>query len=75
MSNSERDPLLEALENEASEAETITPADPEREKALEDYKKRLKDHREWDAKLRDLRFGLKTLDKDFEKTEDASISA
>lgn len=73
MSSSERDPLLEALENESGEPEAATPADPEREKALEGFKKRLKDHREWDAKLRDLRMGIKDLDKEFEKTEDVSV--
>lgn len=71
--STERDPLLEALENESGEPEALaTPVDAEREKALEDYKKRLKDHREWDAKLRDLRLGLKDLDKEYEKTEDVS---
>lgn len=75
MSNSERDPLLEALEGESGESEALAaaaPVDLEREKALEDFKKRLKDHREWDAKLRDLRLGIKGLDKDYEKTEDVS---
>lgn len=70
MSNEERDPLLEALENESGATESAAPVDQEREKALDDYKRRLKDHREWDAKLRDLRLNIKDLDKDFEKTED-----
>lgn len=73
MSSSERDPLLEALENESGEAEVAAPVDPEREKALDDFKKRLKDHREWDAKLRDLRLGIKALDKEYEKTEDVGL--
>lgn len=68
MSTEERDPLLEALENEG-DAE-IAPVDAEREKALEDFKKRLKESREWEAKLRDLRMGIKDLDKEYEKTED-----
>lgn len=71
----ERDPLLDALEADADASVAPQPAaaiDPERQKALDRFKKRLKDHREWDAKLRDLRAGLKGLDKDFEKTEDVS---
>ncbi|KAF5099909.1 hypothetical protein D0Z03_000912 [Geotrichum reessii] len=70
MSISERDPLLDALNAESSSGVPEPPVDREREKALEDFKKKLKDHREWESKLRDLRLGLKDLDKEFEKTED-----
>ena len=70
MSTSERDPLLDALNAESSSGAPEPPVDREREKALEDFKKKLKDHREWESKLRDLRLGLKDLDKEFEKTED-----
>lgn len=73
MSNSERDPLLEALEAESGEIEVFTPLDPQRDKSLEDYKKRLKEHREWDAKLRDLRLSIRELDKDYDKTEEVSV--
>lgn len=74
------DPLLEALRNEEHpESEPLISAptessesaeDRERTKALEDFKKKLKDHREWDAKLKELRLSIKGLDKQFEKTED-----
>lgn len=73
MSNPERDPLLEALENESGGTEIPTPVDTERDKALDEFKRRLKDHREWEAKLRDLRMGIKDLDKEYEKTEDVRI--
>ncbi|KAI5792966.1 P-loop containing nucleoside triphosphate hydrolase protein [Pyronema domesticum] len=44
--------------------------DPEREQALNDYKQKLKEHREWDAKLKGLRMEIKSLNTDYEKTED-----
>lgn len=69
----ERDPLLAALEDDSGEAENATPVDPEREKALEDFKKKLKDHREWDAKLKNVRLNIRDLDKEYEKTEDVSV--
>lgn len=69
----ERDPLLAALEDETGEAENATPVDPEREKALDKFKRKLKEHREWDAKLKELRMNIKDLDKKYEKTEDVSI--
>jgi len=45
-------------------------ADPEREKALGDFKTKLLEHREWDAKLKNLRTELKDLQKEFDHTED-----
>lgn len=67
----EKDPLLQALENEeGQQAEAQSSGDPEREKALEDFKRKLKDHREWDAKLKELRLGIRGLEKQYEKTED-----
>uniref|UniRef100_A0A060TA07 ARAD1B03960p n=1 Tax=Blastobotrys adeninivorans TaxID=409370 RepID=A0A060TA07_BLAAD len=67
----EKDPLLQALENEeGQQAEAQTSGDPEREKALEDFKRKLKDHREWDAKLKELRLGIRGLEKQYEKTEE-----
>ena len=39
-------------------------------KALEAYKKKLLEHREWEAKVRNLRMGLRDLNKDYDKTED-----
>lgn len=44
--------------------------DPEREQALEDYKKCLLESREWEAKLKNLRLGIKDLQKEFDTTED-----
>lgn len=71
MSNEESDPLLQAMKaEEGGEENASSSIDPEREKALEDFKKKLKDHREWDSKLKELRMGIKGLDKQFEKTED-----
>lgn len=44
--------------------------DPERQQALENYKKRLLESREWEAKLKDLRLSIKSLTKEFDVTED-----
>ena len=44
--------------------------DPERQQALEQYKNKLIDSREWEAKLKALRMDIKGLQKDFETTED-----
>ena len=48
----------------------MTPAELRREQALQDFKKRLIDHREWDAKLKELRMGIRDLEKRFDKTEE-----
>lgn len=45
-------------------------SDPEREQALEDYKRSLLELREWEAKLKDLRMGIKDLQREFEISED-----
>lgn len=47
-----------------------TPAELRREQSLQDFKKRLVEHREWEAKLKDLRLGIRDLEKTFDKTED-----
>ncbi|KAK9333412.1 P-loop containing nucleoside triphosphate hydrolase protein [Lipomyces starkeyi] len=60
----ESDPLLSSV---AAPANAV---DEERERALEDLKRKLLEHREWDAKLKDLRLGIRGLQKDYEKTED-----
>lgn len=70
----DRDPLLAALEDETGEVENAAPVDPEREKALDSFKRKLKEHREWEAKLKDLRLKIKDLDKEYEKTEDVSAA-
>ena len=44
--------------------------DPEREQALEQYKNKLLESREWEAKLKALRLDIKGLQKDFDQTED-----
>lgn len=45
-------------------------ADPERQQALEDYKRALLESREWEAKLKALRLGIKDLQKEFDQTEE-----
>lgn len=44
--------------------------DPERQAALESYKKKLLESREWEAKLKDLRLSIKGLTRDYDVTED-----
>jgi len=45
-------------------------AELRREQALQDFKRRLVEHREWEAKLKTLRLGIRDLEKSFDKTED-----
>ncbi|CAB5137616.1 unnamed protein product [Rhizophagus irregularis] len=46
-------------------------SDPDRrKKALQDYRKKLLEHREIDAKVKEFRLGLRDLEKQYEKTED-----
>lgn len=45
-------------------------SDPEREQALEGYKNKLLESREWEAKLKALRLEIKGLQKDFDVSED-----
>ena len=42
---------------------------PEREKALADYRKKLMEHKEVDARLKDLRGQLKDLTNQYDKSE------
>jgi 26S proteasome regulatory subunit T4 len=44
--------------------------DPERDSALEDYKRKLLESREWEAKLKALRLEIKDLQHDFDVSED-----
>ena len=44
--------------------------DPERVQALEDYKKSLLELREWEAKLKSLRMGIKDLQREFDISEE-----
>ncbi|KAJ3339588.1 26S proteasome subunit rpt4 [Gonapodya sp. JEL0774] len=41
-----------------------------RKKVLGDYRRRLLEHRELEAKVKELRLGIRQLEKDFEKSED-----
>ncbi|KAJ5678648.1 26S protease subunit rpt4 [Penicillium macrosclerotiorum] len=45
-------------------------SDPEREQALDDYKKSLLELREWEAKLKSLRMGIKDLQREFDVSEE-----
>lgn len=45
-------------------------SDPERDHALEDYKKSLLELREWEAKLKTLRMGIKDLQREFDVSEE-----
>ena len=49
---------------------TAAMSDPERDQALEDYKRSLLDLREWEAKLKSLRLGIKDLQRDFDISEE-----
>lgn len=42
----------------------------ERQAALDSYRAKLIESREWEAKLKNLRLEIKDLQKDFDKTED-----
>lgn len=44
--------------------------DPERQQALQQYKEKLLQSREWESKLKALRMDIKGLQKDFETTEE-----
>jgi 26S proteasome regulatory subunit T4 len=57
----EATPLLEVQKS---------PAELRREQVLQDFKRRLIEHREWDAKLKGLRLGIRGLEKAFDKTEE-----
>lgn len=46
-------------------------SDLEREHALSEYKTKLLESREWEAKLKALRLELKGLSKDFDVSEDS----
>ena len=47
-----------------------SPAELRREGALQDFKRRLVEHRQWDDKLKQLRMGIRDLEKTFDKTEE-----
>jgi 26S proteasome regulatory subunit T4 len=45
-------------------------SDTERSQALEQYKRSLLELREWEAKLKNLRLGIKDLQREFDVSED-----
>jgi len=45
-------------------------SDPERDHALDEYKEKLLESREWEAKLKALRLEIKGLQHDFDVSED-----
>lgn len=69
----ERDPLLAALEDDSGEIQDSAPVDPEREKAINSYKRKLRDHREWDSRLKEIRLSIRNFDKEYEKTENVCV--
>ncbi|PWN53029.1 putative RPT4-26S proteasome regulatory subunit [Violaceomyces palustris] len=54
----------------APPAEPVLSSDPAKDAALKAYKKALKQHEDLSSNLKKLRFGLKDLEKAYEKTED-----
>ena len=53
----------------AADAAPAPAVDPAKEKALADYRKKLLEHKEIDARLRTMRDELKTLAKQYDKSE------
>jgi 26S proteasome regulatory subunit T4 len=45
-------------------------SDPERDEALEQYKNKLLESREWEAKLKALRLDIKDLQREFDVSEE-----
>jgi 26S proteasome regulatory subunit T4 len=48
----------------------MSSTDPERDHALNEYKTKLLDSREWEAKLKALRLEIKGLQRDYDVSED-----
>ena len=48
----------------------MSAADPEREHAISDYKNRLLESREWEAKLKALRYEIRALEQDYFHSEE-----
>ncbi|ODV62703.1 proteasome regulatory particle base subunit RPT4 [Ascoidea rubescens DSM 1968] len=65
----ENDPLLSALNNDPPQQPRST-RDLRKEKALNQFKSKLIEHRDWDARLKNLRLQIRDLEKDFTKTEE-----
>ncbi len=45
-------------------------SDPERDHALKTFKEKLLESREWEAKLKSLRLDIKSLQKDYDQSEE-----
>jgi len=54
----------------SAQPSSSSPEQDARQKALNTYRRKLLEHREMEAKVKDLRMGLKGLDKEFDKSED-----
>lgn len=74
----ENDPLLEALnaeegvqdgERQEPPVSQQSPEELERSRALDQLKNKLVEHRQWEARLKDLRMNIRGLEKDYDKTE------
>jgi len=72
--HTESSPLLQPTSDSPPPLQPLppqrSPAELRRDQALQDFKKRLVEHREWEAKLKNLRLGIRDLEKSFDKTED-----
>ena len=66
--NPETQPLLSSQPAQVQVHKS--PAELRREQALTDFKRRLVEHRDWDAKLKTLRLGIRSLEDEFDKTEE-----
>ncbi|GME77764.1 unnamed protein product [Ambrosiozyma monospora] len=68
------DPLLAALNEETGaqggNQQPQQPVDEERERAFTSLKNKLIEHSQWESRLKELRLGIRDLEKDFQKTED-----
>lgn len=49
----------------------LAPGDPRREEALRNFKKSLKAHEDLSENLKKMRFGLRDLEKEFDRTENS----
>jgi ATP-dependent 26S proteasome regulatory subunit len=70
MDEQESAPLIPQSEPEVQPVPQKSPAELRREQAITDYKRKVVEHREWEAKLKNLRLGIRDLEKAYEKTED-----
>lgn len=62
--------MFVAFKIAVAKADMAAVADAERDHALEEYKNKLLDSREWEAKLKALRLEIKDLQREFDVSED-----